>query len=395
VLCFGILAVAQQPAKAAPQAPQVPLSESSCLTCHPEKSGYKEDVHAAKDFGCTACHGGDAGVADLAAMSPAKGFRGKITRARVPELCGGCHSDATFMRNYAPRMRVDQLAQYKTSVHGKKLAAGRTNVATCIDCHGVHGIRPVSDPRSTAFPMHQPETCGRCHTGKERKEYEQSVHWELLSKNRELAAPACATCHGSHGATPPNVSAVANVCGTCHVFLEELFQKSPHAPVFKAAGMRGCVECHSNHRIVRTSDSMVGDQAGAVCLHCHAAGDDGLKVARAMSDRLGGMRDELAAAERGVHRAETYGMEVSDARLEINNANQALVQSRVLVHGLDLGVFDEQIAKGRKAAQSAAAQGLAALHERDVRRRGLLISIAAILLTIAGLYLTIRMIERK
>jgi hypothetical protein len=31
----------------------------------------------------------------------------------------------------------------------------------------------------------------------------------------------------------------------------------------------------------------------------------------------------------------------------------------------------------------------------DVRRRGLLISIAAILLTIAGLYLTIRMIERK
>jgi hypothetical protein len=96
-----------------------------------------------------------------------------------------------------------------------------------------------------------------------------------------------------------------------------------------------------------------------------------------------------------VHRAETYGMEVSDARLGINNANQALVQSRVLVHGLDLGVFDEQIAKGRKAAQSAQAQGLAALDERDVRRRGLLISIAAILLTIAGLYLTIRMIERK
>ena len=49
----------------------------------------------------------------------------------------------------------------------------------------------------------------------------------------------------------------------------------------------------------------------------------------------------------------------------------------------------------RKAARSAQAQGLAALHERDVRRRGLLISIAAILLTIAGLYLTIRMIERK
>lgn len=395
LLGFASAAAAQQPGKSVAPGAQVPLSETSCLTCHPEKSTYREDVHASKGFTCTACHGGDASVSDMAAMSPAKGFRGKVTRARVPELCGSCHSDATFMKNYAPRLRVDQLALYRTSVHGKKLAAGQSNVATCIDCHGVHGIRPVSDPRSTAFPVHQPETCGRCHTGNERKEYEQSVHWELLSKNRELAAPACATCHGSHGATPPNVNAVANVCGTCHVFLEDLFQKSKHAPVFKSAGMRGCVECHNNHRIGRTSDTMVGDRAGAVCLNCHAPGDEGLKVARGMADQLAGMKDQLAAAEREVHQAETYGMEVSDARLEINNANQALVQSRVLVHGLDLAAFQEQVGKGRKAAQSALAQGVAAAHERDVRRRGLLISIGAILLTMAGLYLTIRTIERK
>jgi predicted CXXCH cytochrome family protein len=381
---------AEQPAPPA----KTPLA-FTCLGCHADKESYKDDVHAAKGFSCTACHGGDATITDMSAMSKSKGFRGKIARARIPELCGSCHSDAALMRNYAPQMRVDQLAQYKTSVHGKKLAAGNTSVATCIDCHGVHGIRPVNDPRSTAFPIHQPETCGRCHKGKERKDYEQSVHWELLSKDRELSAPACATCHGSHGAAPPNVASVINVCGTCHVMLENLFQKSPHAPVFKAAGLRGCVECHGNHRIARTSDALVGDQAGAVCLNCHAQGDDGLKAARAMSAQLAHAKQQLAAAERGVHQAEVYGMEVSDARMEVSSANQALVQSRVLVHGLDLGAFDQQADKALEAARSAQKQGLGALHERDVRRRGLLISIAFILVTMVGLYLTIKTIERR
>ncbi len=402
LLALVALLVVFRAAAAAPQAGTVKpaprpgsLTLGSCLACHADKGGYQDDVHAQKGFGCTACHGGDASVEDLGAMSPARGFRGKITGPRIPELCASCHSDANFMKNYAPQMRVDQLALYRTSMHGRKLAAGQTRVATCIDCHGVHGIRPVSDPRSAAFPIHQPETCGRCHTGVERKEYEQSVHWELLSRNRELSAPACATCHGSHGATPPNVSSVVNVCGTCHVFLEELFQKSPHAPAFRSAGLRGCVECHGNHRVLRTNDGMVGDQSGSVCRNCHAPGDPGLKVARELSDRLGELKADLALGERVVHQAEVYGMEVSDARMEIGAADQALVQARVLVHGLDARAFAEQIAKGRKAVGSARDQGLAALHERDVRRRGLLFSLAAILLTIVGVYLTIKVIERN
>ncbi len=75
------------------------------------------------------------------AMSKAAGFRGKIQRNQIPELCGHCHSDGAFMRKYNPSLRTDQLAQYKTSVHGKRLLQGDTKVAVCIDCHGVHDLR--------------------------------------------------------------------------------------------------------------------------------------------------------------------------------------------------------------------------------------------------------------
>ncbi len=371
-------------------------SQISCLACHADKAGYEDDVHAKKGFNCTACHGGDATNTDMSvAMSPSKGFRGKITRAKIPELCGSCHSDVNFMKNYAPRMRVDQLTQYKTSVHGKRLAAGDTKVATCIDCHGVHGIQPVKDPRSTAFPIHQPETCGKCHKGPERKDYEQSVHWQLLSRDRELSAPACTTCHGNHGAAPPNVASVVNVCGTCHVMIEDLFQKSPHAATFKAMGMRGCMECHSNHRIQRTNDAMLGDSGAAVCRKCHTDGDAGSNLSSAMAGQLKQIREKIESAQGVVQQAEVYGMEVSDARIELSSANQALVQSRVMVHALNADAFKQQVEKGTKSASSAQAQGLAALHDRDFRRKGLLISIATILLTMVGLYITIKTIESR
>ena len=98
-------------------------------------------------------------------MSRAKGFRGHVDRKQVPQLCSKCHSDATYMRQYNPSLRTDQLSQYLTSVHGKRLAAGDAKVAVCTDCHSVHGIRPASDTRSTIHPLNIAETCSRCHSG--------------------------------------------------------------------------------------------------------------------------------------------------------------------------------------------------------------------------------------
>jgi cytochrome b subunit of formate dehydrogenase len=45
------------------------------------------------------------------------------------------------------------------------LRAGQLTAANCASCHGVHDIRPSSDPRSHVHQTNLPETCGKCHPG--------------------------------------------------------------------------------------------------------------------------------------------------------------------------------------------------------------------------------------
>ena len=100
---------------------------------------YKADIHATKGFGCVACHGGDGTKMGLEAMDRAKGYIGKPTPTQVIEVCGRCHSDPRFMRQYNPSLRVDQVAEYYTSVHGRRLKELKDpKVATCASCHIPH-----------------------------------------------------------------------------------------------------------------------------------------------------------------------------------------------------------------------------------------------------------------
>ncbi len=206
----------------------------SCVTCHAAMDDgpkapatlIKNDVHIAHGLSCADCHGGDRASDDPeASMSRAKGFKGKPARRDIPKFCGSCHGNPDYMRRFAPRERVDQLELYQTSVHGKRLAAGDENVATCIDCHSVHDIRAVKDSMSPVYPLHVAETCSRCHSDTHRMasykiptdqftEYRDSVHGQALLKRGDLSAPNCASCHGNHGAKPPQVESVADVCGS-------------------------------------------------------------------------------------------------------------------------------------------------------------------------------------
>src|SRR5262252_2959821 len=148
-------------------------AKNSCLDCHsvlPDELGVSEekfshDIHAQRGLTCVSCHGGDA-TADEAekAMSKKAGFKGKIEHKQVPQLCGSCHSDPAYMRQHNPSLRTDQLSQYLTSVHGKRLAGGDTKVAVCTDCHSVHDLRAPGDPRSTVNPVNIATTCSRCHS---------------------------------------------------------------------------------------------------------------------------------------------------------------------------------------------------------------------------------------
>ena len=387
--------------------------KNSCLDCHSALDGdaqrpaqlIKNDVHTANGLTCADCHGGDRTTDDPSeAMNPAKGFIGKPARTAIPKLCARCHSSPDFMRKFRPQQRVDQFELYQTSVHGRRLASGDANVATCIDCHSVHDIRPVKDPQAPVYPVHLPETCGRCHADQHRMakygiptnqlaDYQTSVHWNALKIRGDLSAPTCASCHGNHGAKPPQVESVAAVCGSCHVMFAQLYGKSVHEPIFSAAsGGGGCIVCHSNHGIHQPSTAMLAGPK-AVCSQCHEADTPGGQVAAQMAKWIDGLDSALKNSESVLKRADQYGMEVSEAQARLGDGRENLVKARLALHSFRPQEVKKPIEAGMAIAAETLRAGEVALHEKDVRRMGLAVSVVLIGFTILAIWALIRRIE--
>jgi hypothetical protein len=284
-------------------------------------AAFRDDVHAEVGLSCHNCHGGnpDPDLADdPSAMDPdfqASPYRGVPARADIPAFCGRCHSDPAYMRRFRPDIRVDQEAEYRTSHHGQALAQGDLKVATCVDCHGVHGILRIGDSRSRVHATRVAETCRSCHGDAKRMagyklpdgralpidqyaHWRQSVHAQALLERGDLSAPTCNDCHGNHGATPPGVGSVAFVCGQCHGREAELFRASPkrqkleaHNDLLAVAEGGGCAacheapepqvalknvhsftecaSCHSNHAVVRPTVAMLSRLPATPCAFCH------------------------------------------------------------------------------------------------------------------------------
>jgi Cytochrome c3 len=386
---------------------------NTCVDCHSAldpplrvtQEQFAQDIHAQKGLSCASCHGGDPASADLDAMSKKAGFRGKIERNQIPALCGKCHSDAPYMRQYSPSLRTDQLSQYQTSVHGKLLAKGDSKVAVCTDCHSVHGLRPASDTRSTVNPMNVAQTCARCHADASYMKgypiptdqfagYNASVHHQALTVRGDLSAPTCTTCHGNHGAAPPGVSTVQNVCSTCHVFQAQLFDSSPHKPAFAAAKLPGCVTCHSNHRVSHPSDAMLGTGPQSVCTNCHVAGDAGYAAAGKIQQELARLEETVRRSEEILNRAESSGMEVSQARLEQDQARDNLTKARVTIHTFNAASVEQDIQAGVKITNKTYQEGQHAMAERNYRRIGLGVSLLTIIVVLGGLRLYLAQIEQ-
>ena len=390
-------------------------TKNSCLDCHsnlPEPLGvsvetYSQNIHAQKGLTCAACHGGDATADDPEkAMSRSAGWKGKIEHKQVPELCASCHANAELMKKYNPGLRVDQFQQYKTSVHGQRWAKGDAKVAVCTDCHGVHELRPPSDPRSKVHPTNIATTCSRCHADAEYMKpygiktdqfakYQESVHHEAMTVRGDLSAPTCTTCHGNHGATPPGVANVTNVCANCHVFQAQLFATSPHKAAFAAAGFPGCVTCHRNHGIKHPGDHMIGMGEKAVCKNCHVDGDAGAQQAVTMHDELATLAAAIAASDELLTHAEQQGMEVSQAKQQETQARDALLKARVTVHTFSEKELKKDTDAGLAIAKQTHAAGEQAMVEWRYRRVGLGFSVAAIALVLVGLGLYIRNLEQK
>ncbi|HEU5192028.1 MAG TPA: cytochrome c3 family protein [Methylomirabilota bacterium] len=388
----------------------------ACAACHletgdarlvnPAKS-FDSDIHKAKGFGCVDCHGGDSRTTGMEAMDPGKGFIGKITRPQLAQVCGRCHSDAGFMKRYNPSLRVDQVAEYATSVHGRRLRElSDPKVATCASCHPPHAIRPRSDPQSSVHPTRVAETCGRCHADAkymadfkiptdQLEKYRSSVHFNAMMVKGDLSAPTCNSCHGNHGAVPPGVKWVGNVCGQCHTVPGDLFKVSVHAKAFAEMGTPGCATCHENHAIHKPGDFMLGLGDKAVCSSCHSADDKGGKSAVEMHARITSLRTELEKAEALLLRAERAGMEVSQAQFDLNGARDDLVKARAAVHAFKVEAVKQAVEPGLAVSAKAYARGERAIEELGFRRKGLAVSLIVIVALIAGLVMKIRQLERR
>ncbi len=389
----------------------------TCYACHLENaedadspaSSFADDIHYRRRLGCSGCHGGDSTSDDPdEAMSEEAGFIGAPDREDIPALCGKCHSNLEYMRGFNPSARTDQMEEYFTSVHGKRLVSGDTNVATCADCHDVHKIRPVDEPKSSVYPLNIPSTCGKCHRNEtlmssygipsdQVKHYTQSVHGKALLEKHDLSAPTCNDCHGNHGATPPGVESVAYVCGMCHATENELFQSGPKGKIFRDRKMPGCVSCHTHHEISHPTEKMISfdeNDTEGLCLKCHSPNDEKpRKTAIAMRALLDTLTATYAAAEAKVLDAEQRGMEVSGAHYMLKDATQKIFQSRTYLHTFNADEMKPHALEGTEISKKVLALGEKAIHDYYYRRRGFAISTLILSLLAVTLYLKIRSLD--
>jgi predicted CXXCH cytochrome family protein len=394
-----------------------------CISCHTDENKMKSfgsnlptdqfeylkvSVHFQPTFNnqgpiadCITCHS----VHDIRRVNdPAS----KVYPTRITNLCGECHSSADYMKNYNPALPVDQIAKYRTSIHGKLNAQGDPNAAECASCHGSHEIQAVNDPRSLVYATNIPSVCANCHSDEKLmakykiptdqfEDYVISVHGVALLEKGDLSSPSCNDCHGNHGAIPPEVESISKVCGTCHVLNMELFEQSPHKKAFDENDLPECETCHGNHLVKPATDAMVGTKEPALCIECHSANDDndGYMVAAEMKLLIDSLKTEDSETKIILDEAVQKGMDVSDATFSLQDVRQVLIQSRTTIHTFSLDQFKEQINEGYTIVNKAKISGEDAIDEFYYRRIGLGVSTLLVTLLVIGLYIKLKKVEKK
>jgi nitrate/TMAO reductase-like tetraheme cytochrome c subunit len=173
-----------------------------------------------------------------------------------------------------------------------------------------------------------------------------------------------------------------------------MYEKSSHRAAFQSAGLPGCVVCHGNHGISHPTDAKLGTGPQATCMQCHTPGDLCDQARAEMLSELTHLDDAIKNAHNVLGIAESSGMEVSQARLDEDQARDALTKARVTIHSFRKDLVDQDIQEGLKIAAKNLQAGQQALRERDYRRKGLGLALVFILMTVVGLLLYIRQIER-
>jgi len=229
----------------------------------------------------------------------------------------------------------------------------------------------------------------------QEEKYRHSVHGQLLLVQRDLSSPACNDCHGNHGAFPPGVTSIAEVCGSCHANNAALFLKSPHRQAFAERRLPECVTCHANHDIQPATDQMLGAGPGTVCVRCHDKGSAGNAAAMEMRAAIEHLKTVVSSTEDALTKAKAMGMEVSDEEYALRETvRPQLIRARTQTHLADAAALIQVVDEGIGAAKGSQSSAEARLGEAQARRRNLLLPLGLIVLVMALLWLKLRQIER-
>jgi hypothetical protein len=413
---------------------------NGCYDCHSVvndkqaavAAAWKGSAHEQAGVSCADCHGGDPGSDQITkAMDPANGFVGAPDRAETIGLCASCHANVERMR--ASGLPTDQYAKYWSSVHGQRLAlADDTRVAICSDCHGSHDVKKVSDPGSPVFALNVPELCAGCHADAGRMApygiptdqyaiYAKSVHGVALLDNKDVRAPSCASCHGSHDAKPPTSSTVVEVCGKCHTATQDLYQQSRHSELQAAAPK--CWTCHGTHDVSQPSSALFfhpqtpdytcdtchdlathklrlelsrfANEADRRCDTCHHAESQIYAQIDGISAAVRGAEDAYRVAADSIEEAAQLGMITSDAEVGLAGAKTSLIQAQAAVHTTKLPLIAELSSDAKAKAEAAQAMATAKVDESIFRREAMVVVLAFIAVSILFLVLLKRRYDRE
>ncbi len=251
----------------------VPPEEENCFLCHGDttfekfvdKQVYQSSAHGKNR--CTGCHTDAVGSPHPQKLKPVD--------------CSQCHRLETQI--------------YLASDHGKAVASGISEAASCKSCHGeTHTILNSRDPNSPVNRAHIPETCARCHDDPKImsdihlfephpiESYMKSVHGVAHLAGKKAAA-VCTDCHGSHDLhgklnTESKIYKlnVPKTCGHCHENVEKTYDMSVHGKAIQEGIIDApvCTDCHGEHQIQGpkgTASPVSLAHVVETCSHCHAS----------------------------------------------------------------------------------------------------------------------------
>jgi hypothetical protein len=149
----------------------------TCGRCHPSTfRTYAASIHGREALRgnpdaplCVDCHGEHT-------IASSRDSRAPTFATHIADTCSTCHARPEIMEKYG--IPEDKISTFISSLHGIAVGLGYKAAANCTSCHGVHDIRPASDPVSKVNPANLARTCGqpRCHPGMPARIARARVH---------------------------------------------------------------------------------------------------------------------------------------------------------------------------------------------------------------------------